>query len=128
MAGPILYYDGGCALCHASVAFVLRHDRNHSIRCRALPTVNDPEQLTGFPFVVGDSAALLADGKWYMESEAILKTCELMGGAWRTVRLFRIVPLGLRNKIYRLIARNRHRWRRQKACPVLPSKFPGKSK
>ncbi|MCA6452057.1 MAG: DUF393 domain-containing protein, partial [Chitinophagaceae bacterium] len=43
-------------------------------------------------------------------SEAALRVTKGITGAWPILYVFRIVPVGIRDGIYNIVARNRYRW------------------
>lgn len=112
-AGPVLVFDGVCVLCSRSVQFVLRHDceqryrfaTTQSAKGRALLMAHglNPEQP--------QSVLLVEDGAACTESSAMLRVLAGFGGGWRVLAtLLRLVPRGLRDPVYRWIARRRYRW------------------
>jgi predicted DCC family thiol-disulfide oxidoreductase YuxK len=46
----------------------------------------------------------------YSQSDAVLQICRALGGGWALLSYLRIVPRGIRNGLYRWVARNRYRW------------------
>lgn len=105
---PIIFYDGLCGLCDRSVQFVLKHDKKALFKFSTLQGAFAEKTLKG-P-VSMNSFILLYRGKVYRESAAALHTFRLLGGLWRLLFVFIIVPGFIRNTIYRYIARNRYRW------------------
>lgn len=123
LEGKVIVFDGVCLLCSRSVAFVLAHDRQNQFRFATLQSATgkallirhglDPEDPDSF---------LLADGAaGYANSDAIIRVVTALGGAWRLVALFRLIPRLLRDRFYRWIARNRYRWFGRRAVCVVPS-------
>ncbi len=125
-APETIFYDGHCGLCHRWVKFVLKRDLGgKAFRFaplggeRFLQAVPEP-QRAGLP----DSIVVLtAAGRLLVRSAAVLHILTRLGGLWPfTAVLCRIVPAVLRDWLYDLIARLRHRMFRRpaEACPVLP--------
>ncbi|MCH8924402.1 MAG: DUF393 domain-containing protein [Planctomycetes bacterium] len=121
-----IFYDGGCGLCHRTVRFVLAEDSDGAAFRfaplggeRFLQAVPEP-QREGLP----DSIVVLrADGRLLIRSAAVLHILARLGGLWRLASVLgHIVPAVLRDGIYDLIARVRHRMFRRPAdaCPMLP--------
>jgi predicted DCC family thiol-disulfide oxidoreductase YuxK len=125
----ILFYDGGCGLCHRAVRFVLAADRDGE-RFRFAPlggvtfraTVT-PEEAASLP----DSLVLRrADGVLLVRSAAVLHVLRRLGGPWRALgALLGALPVGLRDRAYDAVARRRKRWFRspEASCPVLPPRL-----
>ncbi|HKQ96564.1 MAG TPA: DCC1-like thiol-disulfide oxidoreductase family protein, partial [Candidatus Polarisedimenticolia bacterium] len=121
-----MFYDGGCALCHGLVRFVLAEDRaaafdfgplQGSTFAAALP----PATRTALP----DSVVVRTErGDLLTRSEATLYILGRLGGLWRIIAtLARVVPPALRDAVYDLVARTRHSvfGRVEDRCPVTPA-------
>ena len=121
-----LFYDGTCALCHGAVRFVLARDPEgrafrfaplDSAAFRAVATDETPASLP-------DSIVLATDdGRLLTRSDAVLHILGRLGRGWRVLaKLGRLVPRGLRDDAYDLVARVRYRvfGRKDDACPVIP--------
>jgi predicted DCC family thiol-disulfide oxidoreductase YuxK len=119
-AGPILLFDGVCNLCHAAVRFVLRRDREAVFRFAPLDS-EFGRRLTAGGFPDGDppdSVILVEDGQLHVRSEAALRIARRLGGPWSALRVLRLLPRSLRDRMYDTVARNRYRWfGRMDACP-----------
>lgn len=122
-ARHIVVFDGVCNLCAESVAFILAHERDDSIRFTTAQSETgrallsefglDPENLSTFVFIEGGTA--------HVRSDAALEVAQHLRLPWRMLRVFRIVPRRLRDSIYRLIARNRYRWFGKRESCVAPT-------
>ncbi|MFO0828443.1 MAG: DCC1-like thiol-disulfide oxidoreductase family protein [Phycisphaerales bacterium] len=122
VAGPILFYDGSCGLCHAAVRWVLRHDRVGAIRFAPLQgatyaqldVADKPTDLSTMVFL--DDGALLTRGA------AVVRFLKHMGGAWRPLgALMGLVPTALLDAGYRFVANRRVRWFGTADTCALPS-------
>jgi predicted DCC family thiol-disulfide oxidoreductase YuxK len=121
----LLFYDGGCGLCHRSVRFVAAADR--AGRFRFAPLGGEtfralvPEERRG---ALPDSIVVRrADGALLVRSDAALHVLRRLGGGWRAVAaLLALVPRGLRDAGYDFVAGRRLRWfaRPEVACPLVP--------
>jgi predicted DCC family thiol-disulfide oxidoreductase YuxK len=111
-AGPIVFFDGVCGLCNASVDWLLTRDRRAILTfapiqgetaARTLGKQDDdPESW---------SMVLVDDTGRYERSDAAIGIARHLGGPWALAgRLVGVVPRGLRDAAYRWIARNRYRW------------------
>jgi predicted DCC family thiol-disulfide oxidoreductase YuxK len=56
------------------------------------------------------SLALADETGIYEKSDAVLRILAGLGGLWRLITMFRVVPRSLRDAAYDFIARNRYRW------------------
>jgi predicted DCC family thiol-disulfide oxidoreductase YuxK len=108
---PIIVFDGHCSLCSGWARFVLRHDRQQ--RFRLLPAQTnlgralyihyglDPEDY--------ETNILIADGLAWFRSEGSIRMAEQLGFPWSIAKIFRVLPLWLRDNLYQCVARNRLR-------------------
>lgn len=118
-----VFYDGTCGFCHGAVRFLIRRDP-HGERFRYAPL----QGLTAAEFLsnpndLPDSVvAYLPDGSVHTEGTAAIVIAARIGGLYGFLgRIGALLPLSIVNAMYRLIARNRHRWfgRRTELCPLL---------
>jgi predicted DCC family thiol-disulfide oxidoreductase YuxK len=120
-ADAIVLFDGVCNLCSRSVAFIIEHERESTLRFAAVQSKTgaelmqrhglDPANITTF--------ALILDNVAYTRSDAALRIARRLRGPWRLLTALRIVPRPLRDFAYDLVARNRYRWfGRRDACMV----------
>lgn len=121
----LIFYDGDCGLCHATVKFVLKRDANGS-RFRYSPlsgqTIRhtlDDERRRALP----DSIVVLTrDGGILTRSAAVLHILDRLDGPWPTIaRVLGWLPRSLTDAGYRLVATIRRRLfaRPTDVCPVV---------
>lgn len=115
-AGPVLLYDGTCGFCAQSVQFVLAHEREHTLRFAALDgefalrVLKEHPQVHGMDSVVWVEPSDVHGTKLLLtRSDAAIRVAWYIGGPWRAFEVARIVPRPIRDAVYRLIARHRHR-------------------
>ena len=126
--GPVLLYDGVCALCNWTVRVVLRLDRRGRIRFAPLggayatrvlerhPEARDVDSLILVePGRAPDSAPEPPDGpgvagaeRVHVKSEAVLRLAHGLGGIWRAAGVLRVVPRPVRDWAYDAVARRRY--------------------
>jgi predicted DCC family thiol-disulfide oxidoreductase YuxK len=112
---PLLLYDGMCGFCAASVAFILRHERQHTLRFATLQGTLGSEILRRHPQLQGvDSMVWVDPGPGgreeavFVRSAAALRAARYLGGAWSLLTVGNLLPAWLRDRIYDWIARHRH--------------------
>lgn len=124
---PMLLYDGTCGLCARSVQFVLRHeDRVRTLRFASLQGAYGSDVRARHPELEGVDSII-----WYspahgaraervlVRSDAAMEVLSYLGGAWRVLGAFvRLVPRTVRDAVYDLIARHRHRLVSNDVCVV----------
>jgi predicted DCC family thiol-disulfide oxidoreductase YuxK len=104
----MVFYDGGCALCHLSVRFLISEDRSgEGFRFAPLGGAKFrkmvPENArAGLP----DSLVLrTADGRLLTKGDAVLEAGQRLGGYWRTLAsLASFIPKGWRDAAYDAVA------------------------
>lgn len=120
---PILLYDGTCGLCHASVRFILRRERNASIKFAALDSETAAALRQAHPSIpaTSDTVVLVTPTTIHLRSRAFFHIARELRAPWRWMSVFRFLPAFLTDLPYRLIAALRYRiWGRADACS-LPS-------
>lgn len=121
---PVLYFDGVCNLCNRSVQFVIRHDKKQQFLFAPLQGEAGTIALKHLEESIGhkpDSVVLLHDNKYYIQSDAALRTLQLLGSGWQVFALLRIIPRFIRNRIYNLVAHSRYKWFGKMDSCMLPT-------
>jgi len=122
----IVFYDGGCGLCQGLVRFLLARDPAGVFRFAALDSAPARARL-GAADRAGDTVVVQVGGRVFTRSDAVLELLRRLPWPWRWAAAGRILPRPLRDGCYRLLARNRHRWRRDPGClrptPELARRF-----
>ncbi len=112
---PILLYDGSCGFCQASVQWVLRRDRQRTLRFAPLQGVVGTAIRARHPILANADSVVWVDDpegpteRVAIKSDAARAILGYLGGGWGLLRLFWIVPRPVRDGVYDLIARHRHR-------------------
>jgi predicted DCC family thiol-disulfide oxidoreductase YuxK len=125
----LVFYDGGCGLCHGFVKFLLARDRDGSL-FRFAPLQGAtfartvPEDRRG---TLPDSVVLRTpDGDLLIRTTAVVRALCRLAGAWRTVgRIVAVVPRPLADWAYDRVASIRKALFRRPpdACPVVPAEL-----
>src|SRR5690606_4009858 len=109
----LLLYDGECALCAHSVRFLAPRDRAGALRFAAIagPHGRAIAVAAGVDPDAPATLLLSKNGRTYAFSDAVLESLKLVKRPWPLLaRVGQLVPRGLRDGLYRLVARNRYRW------------------
>ncbi|HSK07938.1 MAG TPA: DCC1-like thiol-disulfide oxidoreductase family protein [Vicinamibacterales bacterium] len=127
MASPVLLFDSGCGLCRWSVAFVLRHERRHTLRFAGLDSGFARDILARHPAV-----AALDTVVWYqpaaagraerilVKSSAVLEVFRYLGGFWRAALVATALPRRWLDALYGLVSHHRHRFFTPRARSAFP--------
>ena len=121
----ILFYDGGCGLCHRAVRFVLAADRAERFLFAPLQgatfrqRIPEPDRL-----LLPDSLVLqTTQGQLLTRSAAVLQILTRLGGPWRLLAAVgSLVPRPVRDALYNFVAGIRFRLfaRPDDFCPLVP--------
>jgi len=129
-SAALLLYDGTCGFCAESVQFVLRHDRRRqTLRFSSLQGPTAAEIRARHPELDAVDSVIWfepADGTHpetlLTKSPAALRVLRYLGGVWRPLgALAASVPRAIRDAIYALVARHRHRLIRGGPACVVPT-------
>jgi predicted DCC family thiol-disulfide oxidoreductase YuxK len=125
MQSEWVFFDGDCGFCQRWVQLVVKHDHDgRAFRFaprkgetfRSLVAAERREALP--PSIL----VLTTDGRILSRSSAVLHILEQLGGGWRLMAVVgRTVPTGIREVVYRFVARVRHGLlpTPASACPVV---------
>ena len=119
-----LLMDGDCGLCtHTAVFINPRLKEPNSVSFVAIESAEGQELIQTFPdnFQAADTVFLIRNGKAYMRSAAAIRCLLYM--KWYYSMWFPlawIVPLPLRNIVYRIVARYRHKVFKRPATCIFP--------
>jgi predicted DCC family thiol-disulfide oxidoreductase YuxK len=122
----LVLYDGVCGLCNFFVRFLIRRDRHDRMRFATLQSElgrriverhgGDPDELSSV-YVVERLETPKERAR--VRGKAALFALRSLGGAWKMMVVFEILPAFLLNLGYRLVAAIRYRlFGRLDACPV----------
>lgn len=115
---PIVFFDGVCGLCNASVDFFMRRDGSGALRFAPLQGETaaarledqDRQSLNSMVFVTGDQS--------YRRSSAVVRILRQMGGVWSAAGiLLWLIPKPIRDLGYWVVASLRYRlFGRKETC------------
>ncbi len=122
----VLYYDGSCGFCDATVKFVLKHERVNELRFAPLNGASAVALLRRYPRLATIDSVIWVEAagndsseRVLVRSDAVLRIARYLGLPRSLLVLGRIVPRALRDRLYDLIARHRKRvLRMPAACDI----------
>ena len=114
-SSTIILFDGVCNLCSGVVRFVIARDPHAHFRFAALQSDAARRACaevgaTPPAAVDPDTIIVIADGRALERSDAALAIAARLPFPWPLLGVFRVLPRGVRDWLYRLVARNRYRW------------------
>ena len=109
----VLLLDGDCGLCNRLAIFMDRNlDLRNKIKFQSIDSGSSQELIKTFPKNQQnqDTVYLYRKQKTYTRSSAAIRCLLYLKWYWKIwFPIFWIVPLPLRDFIYKVIAKNRHR-------------------
>jgi predicted DCC family thiol-disulfide oxidoreductase YuxK len=122
--GPgVVLFDGTCAFCERAVTFVAARDPAGYFRFGASQSPQAADLLArhGLSRETARSIILLEGGRAYLRSTASLRIASRLTFPWSLARILLVVPVPIRDAVYRVVAAIRHRLAGpSNACNVPP--------
>jgi predicted DCC family thiol-disulfide oxidoreductase YuxK len=121
-AKSIIFFDGVCNLCNASIDFIIQRDKKDQFLVGALQDGWSKKVLSKHEVKSDylDSLVLLENQEIFYKSTAALKIARNLSGFWPVFYPLIILPQRFRDVIYDWIAANRYRWFGKKSTCRLP--------
>ncbi len=123
LSQPIVLYDGSCGLCHRSVKFLLRHERDAELLFAPLQGPTAAALRAQYPEIPTDldTVVLVEGGHARLRSKAFWYVSHHLRAPWSWAYALRWFPAMVGDLSYRVIAAVRYRvWGRADVC-ALPS-------
>jgi predicted DCC family thiol-disulfide oxidoreductase YuxK len=120
----IVLFDGECNLCNGVVQFIIRHDGKNAFRFASLQSdfgraVSAQYNLPQDSF---ETFIYLDDDAVHFKSSAALKIARHLGYPYRVLYAFIILPRFIRDGVYMMVSRNRHKLFGSNASCMLPTR------
>jgi predicted DCC family thiol-disulfide oxidoreductase YuxK len=125
-AGGIVLFDGTCAFCERSVKFMATRDPDAYFRFGASQSPQAAALLApyGLSRETTRSIILIEDGEVYLRSTATLRIAAKLRWPWSLFRVFLLVPVFMRDAVYRVVAAIRRRLAGpSNACEIPPKEI-----
>jgi predicted DCC family thiol-disulfide oxidoreductase YuxK len=120
----IILTDGVCNLCNNVVLKIIKYDTKNTFLFANLQSEVGKEltNYLGIDTKKIDAIILYEPGIAYeIKSNAALKIMQDFGGIWKLTYALRIFPVGFRDVIYDIIAKNRYQWFGKKESCMMPT-------
>ncbi|EHB54495.1 thiol-disulfide oxidoreductase DCC family protein [Paenibacillus lactis] len=117
----IVLIDGVCRLCQGLTRFIIQRDPAGHFRFASLQSEIGQSLLEqgGLTPDGGDTMVLIEKGKYYTRSQGALRIARRLRFPWPLAYAMIIVPRPIRDRAYRIVAKNRYRWfGRSEACMI----------
>ncbi len=109
----LILFDGICVLCSRTVRIILKADKRKKFLFQAL---QETAKVDNF-----DTVIVVDGGLTYEYFDAVLKIGKELGGIYRTVAIFKLLPRKWRHELYLFVAKNRFHWFGTRETCYLPS-------
>lgn len=121
-AGAVTVMDAHCAICARGARWIARNDRCGEFRIVPVQSSLGAALLTHYNLDPDDPVSwlYLEDGHVHTSLDAVIRVGRRLGGIWRALTLFLILPRTCRDRLYNTIARNRYRWFGQADMCAMP--------
>ena len=103
----IIYFDGICGLCNSFVKLLLKVDSD--LKFATLQGVSGQKLLNKMNFSNSDFDTVIfqKNDQIYTRSTAVFEIFKTIGGFWKILLIFSILPISITDKFYRYIALKR---------------------
>jgi len=119
---PVIFYDGKCVLCSWTIKFILKFDKSQKFFFSDFQSQCARE--FGVYSLEPETVIVWYQHRVYYKSNGILKIGQLLGGAWKVLVVFKIIPLFIRDYCYDLIAKYRYYvFGKYEQCPLPSPEF-----
>ena len=107
----VVLFDNVCNLCSSSVQFILRYNKDQSIKFASVQSDLGHQVLSfyGLRTDTYETMLYIEDGQLYTKSAAALKIVQRLAFPWRFFQVFFIIPKWIRDWLYDQVARNRYK-------------------
>ena len=108
----VILFDGVCNLCNSTVQFIIKKDTKQQFKFASLQSDVAREILLHHSErnIELNSIVFILNNKVYLKSSAALRILWSLGGGYKLLFVFWIIPKPLRNFVYDFIATNRYKW------------------
>jgi predicted DCC family thiol-disulfide oxidoreductase YuxK len=106
----LVLYDGDCGVCNGAVQFLLRTDPDPGLHFAPLQGETTVTLRSRHPEIPEglDTMVYLQHGRVFLRSRAALALASALPFPWRAAGWLRVLPAGLTDRVYRLVAALRY--------------------
>lgn len=114
----IVFFDGDCGLCQASIRFLMTEDPEGKFHFAPLQGSTAQRRLGEQP-ETPEALVLWQKGRTRTGADAALHIAQELGGLFAAARILRLLPSPFLEACYRLVARYRFKlWSKDTSCPL----------
>lgn len=106
----VIFFDGYCGLCNGFIDFMMKVDTRSQFKFS--PLQSDFAKAHLKPQDISDlkSLVVLTNGKATRKAHGVIIALSELGGLWKLISIFRILPASFLNFGYDFVARNRYKF------------------
>jgi len=118
----LVLFDGECNLCNSSVQFIIKRDRQAYFTFASMQSEAGASRMAryGLPQNI-NSFVLIEYDTAFTKSDAALRICRQLSGAWKLLLVFSMIPKPIRDYLYSIIAKNRYKWFGKRDSCMIPT-------
>ncbi|MBV5283299.1 MAG: thiol-disulfide oxidoreductase DCC family protein [Paludibacter sp.] len=107
----LILFDGVCNFCCGWVQFLIRVDKKERFKFAALQSDAAKRTLTAHGLVSEspETVIYLRGNRYFYASTAVLEILHDIGGVWKIVLIFKLIPRFIRDAGYRFFASRRYK-------------------
>lgn len=109
---PVLLFDGTCGMCTALVPWIVRHEADADLRFASLQSEPARQVLAdhGLDTFDPETMYVIEGSDVFVRSAAVARFARHLRWPWRILTWISWIPGPVPDRVYRYVARNRHRW------------------
>ncbi|MGE0267529.1 MAG: thiol-disulfide oxidoreductase DCC family protein [Candidatus Omnitrophota bacterium] len=119
----IIFFDGVCGLCNTFADWVIKRDSKNIFLFAPIQGQTAKEKLGPLPENSDEWSIIYSnrDQEIKYASTAVLDILRDMGGGWKILSGFSVLPVSFRDWVYRFIAKRRYRWFKKRDVCRIPT-------
>ncbi len=119
----VIVFDGSCTMCHTAVQFLLKRDKDQFYKFTSSQSDVGKQLKEKYKIPEDiDSLIVIESDRAFIYSDAVLQIIPKLPWPWQFGRLLRFIPPVIRHRLYRLVAKNRHRFFKKSENCRLPTR------
>lgn len=119
----VVYFDGYCNVCNRFVDFLIRRDRKRVLKFASLQGQTAEKRLPPNYTSNVNTMVYECDGEIYEKSAAAIRSIAELGGVYKWIKVFLILPWPWRDFVYQFIADHRYMWFGKRDTCRIPTPF-----
>jgi predicted DCC family thiol-disulfide oxidoreductase YuxK len=119
----LILYDPYCKLCAAAVKYVLKYDSKNRFYYGSLFSQQGKNYKKTLPWALQKNTIIYFEKeKVYTQSDAVIRIISQLNGIHQGFIVFKYLPKGFRDYLYKIIAKYRYNWFGKRIAPFVPDK------